>query len=321
MVSSTDNMRSLKWGVFNHYICSPGRDDIYGTDLSDWNSTVSSFDADKLAYQLHKMGAGYYFITLIHGTEYMIAPNSAYDKLLGVSAGELCSNRDLVLDLYKSLKKYDIDLCLYFNCLSPFNPTFSKKYRERFGFFEENVRSQKNVLLNIDTKGFVRDWSGVLREFAVRYGDKIKAWWLDSCYDYSGYTPELLKYYHDAIKAGNPDALIGFNQAELILHPEGGLNKTCEYESMTCGESNTFSYLPKFDNVDGALTHLLIPIGKDRAFCGRWCSPEPDYTRGFIRDYIEKVNSVGGVVTLDIFVSPDGRFTEKEIEALADKID
>ncbi|MBO7250189.1 MAG: alpha-L-fucosidase [Clostridia bacterium] len=321
MVSPTDNMRALKWGVFNHYICSPGRDDIYGTDLSDWNSTVNSFDADKLSYQLHKMGAGYYFITLIHGTEYMIAPNATYDGLMGVSAGELCARRDLVEDIYRALSKYGIQLGLYFNCLSPFNSSFGKKYRERVGVFADDIRSQKNVLLNIDGERFVRDWSAVLREFAVRYGDKIKAWWLDSCYDYSGYTPKLLKYYHDAIKEGNPEALIGFNQAELILHPEGGLKRTCEYEEMTCGECNTFDYLPTSGDVDGALTHLLIPLGKDRAFCGRWCSPEADYEKEFIQDYIEKVNAAGGIVTLDIFVAPDAGFSESQMALFISKKD
>lgn len=310
-------MRARRWGVFNHYICSPGRNNIYGAELSDWNRTVESFDAERLAYQLHRMGAGYYFITLIHGTEYMIAPNAAYDSLMGVEAGVLCCKRDLVNDIYEALQKYDIDLCLYFNCLSPFNGTFSKCYRERFGFFEDNVRSQKNVLLNIDGERFVRDWSGVLREFAVRYGDKIKAWWLDSCYSYSGYTEELLKYYHDAIKAGNPDALIGFNQAELILHPDGDLKRTCKYESMTCGECDTFSYYPKGDNVDGALTHLLIPLGENRDFCGRWCSPKTEYTRDFIRGYIDKVNDIGGIVTVDIFVDHRGNFTKEQMAVLS----
>lgn len=319
-MTAIEKMRSRKWGVFNHYLCTPGRDAIYDTDLSDWNKTVDSFDAEGLARQLHQMGAGYYFITLVHGNEYMIAPNATYDNLMGVSTGTLCPHRDLVLDIYNALQKYGIDLCLYFNCLSPFNNTFDRKYRERVGIYADRLpEPQKDVLTQDNAEPFVRAWSAVLREFALRYGDKIKMWWLDSCYDYAGYTDGLLKYYHDAIKEGNPDALIGFNKAELLLSPDSRLKKTCEYESLTCGERNTFDYFPESDNVDGALTHLLIPLGKERNFCGRWCAPDTDYTHEFIRDYIEKVNAVGGIVTVDIFVSPDGSFTDVQKNVLTIK--
>lgn len=315
-MTAIENMRARKWGVFNHYICSPGRDGIYGADLSDWNATVDGFDVELLAHQLHQMGAGYYFITLIHGTEYMIAPNATYDALMGVDAGVLCCRRDLVNDIYDALKKYDIDLCLYFNCLSPFNGTFGREYRERFGIFKDEIRSQRDALSTLGGERFARDWAAVLSEFALRYGDKIKAWWLDSCYSYAGYTEELLKYYHDAIKAGNPDALIGFNQAELILEPDGDLKRTCKYESMTCGECDTFTYYPKWDNVDGALTHLLIPLGESRDFCGRWCSPRTEYTHDFVRGYIDRVNAVGGIVTVDIFVDHKGNFAREQTEVL-----
>lgn len=313
---ATDNMRKQKWGVFNHYLCTPGREGIYGCDLSDWNATVDGFDVKKLARQLHEMGAGYYFITLVHGNEYMIAPNAAFDKLFGVDAGVLCPRRDLVLDIYDALQEYGIELGLYFNCLSPYNDTFGKTYRERIGITEDRIYSQRDALDRLGGEAFVKSWSEVLREFAVRYGDKIKMWWLDSCYDYAGYNGSLLKYYHDAIKAGNTDALIGFNNAELLLSNPNGLKKTCEYESLTCGENNTFDYYPESGDVDGALTHLLIPLGKERAFCGRWCSPDTDYTREAVRDYISKVNAVGGIVTVDIFVEPDGSFTDKQRDVL-----
>ena len=35
---------------------------------------------------------------------------------------------------------------------------------------------------------FIEKWASVLEEYAVRYGDKVKGWWIDGCYDYFGYT-------------------------------------------------------------------------------------------------------------------------------------
>lgn len=319
-MSVKDRMRKRRWGVFNHYICTPGSEKFYpGTNLLDWNKTVSRLDVDKVAYNLHKMGAGYYFITLIHGTHYMLAPNDTYEEILGVEKGTFCSKRDVVEELYYALKKYDIDLCLYFNCLSPFNTSFDRKSRATLTGvdIETSCVSQKDVFDICDGIKFVEKWSKILKEFAVRYGDKVKMWWLDSCYDYSGYTEELLKYYHDAIKAGNPDALIGFNKAELIVNFDGGLKKSCKYEELTCGENNFFNYIPPSGEIDGALTHLLIPIGVDqKVFAGPWGARDTEYTNEFLKEYIDKVNEVGGIVTLDIHIEPDGSFDEKQVSVL-----
>ena len=53
-----------------------------------------------------------------------------------------------------------------------------------------------------------------MEEYSLRYGDKVFAWWLDGCYFDAGnfgYNDTSLKPYHDAIRAGNPKALIAFN--------------------------------------------------------------------------------------------------------------
>jgi len=317
-----ERMRKHRWGVFNHYICTPGSEEMYpGTDLSDWNKTVSGIDVEKIAFNLHEMGAGYYFITLIHGTHYMLAPNVTYENFLKVKKGTFCPERDVVEELYYALKKYDIDLCLYFNCLSPFNPGFDSKCRALIAEVDAETPfpTQDNIFDVCDGVKFVEKWSEILKEFAVRYGDKVKMWWLDSCYDYSGYTDELLKYYHDAIKSGNPDALIGFNKAELLLNPGGDLKKSCKYEEVTCGENVKFDYIPKLGDIDGALAHLLIPIGADpNGFAGTswWGARDTMYSHEFLKKYIDTVNAVGGIVTLDIRIEPDGSFDEKQIEVL-----
>ncbi len=308
-------MRAKKWGIFNHYICTPGRDEHFGgADLSDWNRTVDSFDVDRLAYTLHELGAGYYFITLIHGSEYIIAPNETYERYMQVGNGELCPRRDLVEDLYKALSKYDIDLCLYFNCLSPFNDCFGEKLRNTLGIKGE-LKGQRDVLTINDGETFIANWTAFLHEYAERYGDKIKMWWLDSCYERSGYTPERIKLYHDAIKSANPDALIAYNKD--LVPPGGKLVKYMDFEDFTCGEKIGFDLIPESGDVDGSLAHLLIPLGiRNPAFFGPWCASGTVYTNEEIKDYVHKVNAVGGIVTFDIRVLPDGSFDPTQVEAL-----
>ena len=136
----------------------------------------------------------------------MIAPNATYDAIADTKPGEACSERDLILDLYEALKKYDIDLCLYYTGDGPYKDV---EIGRKFGFAEPR---------GTVTMDFVQKWSSVLEEYAVRYGDKIKAWWLDGMYaDYFGYTQELMEPYYQAIKMGNPNALVAFNNG---VYPE-----------------------------------------------------------------------------------------------------
>lgn len=315
-----DRMYEKRWGVFNHYICHPGMEAHYKTDLSDWNRTVESYDAEKVAYQLHEMGAGYYFITLVHGREYMIAPNTAYDQICGVEPGVLCAKRDLVLDLYEALKKYDIDLCLYFNCLSPYNATFSEKYREKFGFYGAITPQQRDALVGEKGRKFVDDWAAVLEEFSVRYGDKVKAWWLDSCYEISGYTQELIRKYYNAIKKGNPLAITAFNNG--IIDCDKALEVHYKEEEYTCGECcgnqpfDNFNYIPQGRWVGEAQAHLLTPLGTCTGPFGAWGARGTTVDHKHMKEYLKKLHEAGGVLTVDIFVGPDGTFDAKQMEVL-----
>lgn len=318
--SQQDRMYEKRWGVFNHYVCHPGMETHYnGVDLSDWNRTVDSYDVEKVAYQLHKMGAGYYFITLVHGKEYMIAPNAVYDTICGSEPGELCARRDLVDDLYYALKKYDIDLCLYFNCLSPSNNSFARKYREKFQFFGSDV-SNVNALKGEAGRDFVIKWSSILEEFSVRYGDKVKAWWLDSCYTYSGYTEEMIRLYYNAIKKGNPNALTAFNNG--VIDYSKPLETYVKDEEFTCGECcghiefENFTYIPTGRFVDGAQAHLLVPLGTCSGPYGAWGARGTTVGHAHIKDYLEKLHKAGGILTVDIFVAPDGTFDEEQMAVL-----
>ena len=57
-------------------------------------------------------GAKYTVITMLQGTQHMIAPNSAFDSITGYAAGEACSRRDLVLDIYDALARQGLKLTL-----------------------------------------------------------------------------------------------------------------------------------------------------------------------------------------------------------------
>ena len=299
-----DRLYSRKWGVFNHFLYVIQNDssvpNSYGKQ-TDWDTLVHEFDTETLAKNLYEMGAGYYVITVMQGTKYMVAPNATFDKIAGTKAGEACSTRDLIEDLYQSLSKYNIDLFLYFTGDGPYK---SVEEGKKFGFIEP-----RDVGV---TKPFVEKWSSVLEEYSVRYGEKIKGWWIDGCYkDWFKYTDELLEMYYKACKKGNPNALVSLNPG-LREDLENGFT----YEDFLCGEQIDFTLIPKQRFYGNAQAHILAPLGVGKCKLGQWGTFGIKRDAEYLIDYIKKVNEAGGVLTIDIGVYRDGKFDEEQKETL-----
>lgn len=293
---------SNKWGVFHHFLYNgPGVSEA--SSKMSWNERVENFDVKKLTETLNEIGADYYFITVMQGTEYMLAPNTTFDRIAGTVPGNACAERDLIADLYDALSPYGIDLCLYFTGDGPFR---NKKIGKRFGFYEP----RKWVRIR---KPFVEKWSAVLEEYAVRYGDKISAWWIDGCYQKNfGYKEKHLDYYYRAIKKGNPNAFVAMNNG---IMPE--LTKYYKKEDFTAGEFNEFEHYPKAEFIDGARAHILAPLGKHpEGHNNHWCQKGSRYSKEYMREYVSKVNELGGIVSIDVAYIDGVLFDEEQLEIL-----
>ena len=296
----TERFLKRRWGVFTHFLYgAPGSQINTAAECRDWNLAVNNFDAEKLARQLKEAGAGYYFITVMQGQKYMIAPNEMFDSICGTQPGEACAKRDLIADLYASLSKYDIDLCLYFTGDGPWK---DEVCGPKFGF------SHPRGTVTMD---FVKKWSSVLAEYANRYGDKIKAWWIDGCYDHFGYNDENLKLYYDAVKGGNPNALVTFNNGV-----KEDFCKWCKWEDYTAGEFNDLSIVPQKAFYSGSRAHILAPLGVAETQWGRWRQRGVSHDNQYLKDYVSAVNRAGGFVTIDIFIDENGNLDEEQLHTI-----
>ena len=298
-----NRMRSRRWGVFNHFLYGNPGGLFEKEDLTDWNRRVELFDTDRLAKDLYDVGAGYYFITLMQGRKYMCAPNATFDEITGHAPGEACAKRDLILDLSDSLAKYDIDLYLYYTGDGPYRDT---DCGEKFGFTEP----RENITLS-----FVRKWAAVLEEYAVRYGERVKGWWIDGCYDFFGYDQEKLKLYDDAVKRGNPSALVSMNNG---LRDD--LYRWYEKEDFTSGEFVDFTYIPGNADVFPSVPHILAPLGisPQGRSCGAWWASPGCFRDGdYMKDYINKVNKADGVVSIDIQIRYDSTWDPEQKACLS----
>ncbi|MBR5868853.1 MAG: alpha-L-fucosidase [Clostridia bacterium] len=304
----TDRFHAKKWGVFNHFL---------GYNVNngeEWCQKVAGFDVELVAKTLHDMGAGYYVITLMQGRRYMLAPNATFDRIGGIQPGEACARRDLVMDLAEELQKYDIDLYLYYTGDGPY---MDDQLKGEFGF--ENPR--KNVPM-----AFVEKWAAVLEEYAVRYGDKVKGWWIDGCYDYFDYNDALLEPYYRAIKKGNPNAIVSFNNGESVREEvEMGIcprrvRPWSKWDDFTAGELVDCNYIPEGRFVDGTQAHLLIPVGLPidvQNFGTSWCQKGLKRTPEYIKQFTRAANDRGVVISYDIWVGPHGEFDPVQVEALS----
>ncbi|MDX9868460.1 MAG: alpha-L-fucosidase [Kiritimatiellia bacterium] len=287
-----DRFASRRWGVFNHFLCD-GKDTWRGREYAGaaaaWNARVNEVDVKKLARDLKEMGAGYFFLTLMQGSKFMIAPNAAYDEIIGAKPGEACAERDLPMEIADELAKHGIDFCLYYTGDGPWKDDVAG---HRMGLWDP--RDKVRV-----SDPYVKRWTSVLEEYAVRYGDRVKAWWIDGMYSeyINFYKPHHLNFYHDAIRKGNPTALVANNNGVKPKYVKYGAEDT-----FTCGEFNDFTVLPPARFIDGAQSHILAPLGFDpkRPAAAGWASPGCKHTKEYMAGFVRLANLVGMPVTIDI---------------------
>lgn len=206
----TQCLSDKKYGIMVHYLNSIQNGKYSQTNPSytptSWDDCVNEFDVDAFAERVNRTGAGYVIFTLCQVSAHICAPSKVFDELTASKCVGACSKRDLPLELGKALEKYGIDLYLYFTGDGPRGDAVASEAFETLNHTDGRV-----------TESFVIKWSSVMRELAIRYGSLVKGWWIDGCFDYIGYNDDLLKYYKDAAIAGNPDAVISFNNGVVRL--------------------------------------------------------------------------------------------------------
>ena len=303
MPHKTDWFRDRKWGIFIHLLDSaqnnPDRAVNMGAGKTDWSEYIDSLDVDLIADQIAETNAGYLCLTVMQLRKYMLAPNETYDKITGYRPGEACARRDFIEDMYNALDRRGIDLLLYY---TGDGPSIDPQASEALGITKDKVDI-----------GFVKNWADVLKDYSVKYGKKVKAWWLDGCYSFIGYDEPLLKILADAAKVGNPDALVALNDGV-----KERVSVYSKYDDFTAGEMTEFRELPDNRFVDGTQWHILSYLGipLDGSRWNGWCQPGTEYTGEYMREYVTKVNERGGVVTVDVCMFRDGHIDKDQMKVL-----
>ena len=296
-------MKDAKWGVMLHYttamLASENQQDADPINLDKWNELIDNFDCERLAEQLSDVGAGYLIITIRHSYDgFLLAPNSMYDHYMGRSPSR-CSNRDLVVDLYHALDKYDIRLITYISS------HFTKGEDETKAFAYDRDDPRK-------AEAYLR-WQNVIREYSMRWGDKVSGWWIDGCYLPNTHFrhPDIPNFASmaAAMRAGNPNSIVAFNPGRFPR-----IMSITPYEDYTAGEINEperISFRHTFDEtIDGRQIHILSYLGRT------WGQGDPRFTEDQIIQYSMDINKVGGAVTWDVPPMRNGTMSEDFMKQL-----
>lgn len=274
---NTDWFQKAQYGLFIHFLPSS----------PETLELVKAFDVNALADQLEEAGAKYLVITLGQNSGFMNAPNPVYDRIAGYEGGQRCSTRDLPMDLYKALNDKGIGLMLYLPCQVPNRDVQAQK---AFGI-AQGPRDQP-----IDVE-FARKWAQVINYWSAHYGKKVSGWWFDGGYQHIGFNNDIAEIYADAVKRGNPKAIVTFNPGVKLI-------RWTKAEDYTAGELNEpFNTVPQSRWVDGSQWHALTYLGS------HWSARDTRYPAENWAGWVSKVIAKEGVVTLDVgpnFKSDDG---------------
>ncbi len=282
-----------RWGIMTHYLFAwQAREHDLPRTAGQWNKMVDAFDVEGLAQQVASTGAAYYLLTIGQNSTHLLTPSPAFDERF-IDGPSNCSRRDLVADLAEVLAKRGIKLMVY----STSHPPGSAR---QLGTTEGNppgdYRNKERMLA----------WERVLRQWSLRWGDKVAGWWLDG-----GYTPNLTFRYPDApnyqslaaaCRAGNPMAVVTINRGVM----DRPVSNT-PYEDYTGGEINDIETvrLWRIDSdgkVDGARLHLLSYLGE------KWGTGRPRYDDlgDIVLPNTLRALEMGGAVTWDVPIQPNG---------------
>ncbi len=296
---NTDWFRDAGYGIMVHYL-KPAIAPEGGA--REWNEAVNSFDVELFASEAHEAKAGYVMFTLGQNSGYYCSPNATFDSIVGVNPGELCSTRDLPLELIKALDKYNIPLILYL----PSNPPVRNKLvSEKFNypFKKDSATSQYNQPI---LENMIREWS-------LRYGEGAKGWWFDGLYSWNAIRSTRMDMYlkHNnsthtlAAKAGNKQSIVTYNYGfgEIQVN-----TPYCDYSS---GEKKTIDEFPNNRWVEeGVQWFLFTYLGE------KWGGKGQQFETEELVSKAQKIVKNDGVLCLEVVTNATGEILPHHLEQI-----
>ncbi|MBS7263262.1 MAG: discoidin domain-containing protein [Eubacteriales bacterium] len=176
-------------------------------------------DVTGISDQLRAGGARYLLLTTGQGSGAYLAPSEIFASIVEQDPDKRNPREDIFGRFCDELAARDIDLIAYATAFAPVADLKDFGYEMN----KDDVRPfrPESVML----------WSLVIREWSLRYGKKIKGWWIDGGYLFFFQDREGLLYLSNAMRSGNPDTAVAISNG-IALYP----NPNFENDDYTAGE-------------------------------------------------------------------------------------
>ena len=285
---NTDWFKDAGVGVMLHFL-----KDVYAKEggSKEYNAVVDGFNVELFAENCKEAGANYVMFALGQNDGYYCSPNKAYDSIVGVASGELCSKRDLPADLYDALNKRGIRMMFYLPGNPPIrNELVDKKFQYTYG--KDSPTSQFTQAC----------WEAVIREWSLRYGKKLSGWWFDGMYR-GGIieTRSNMSLAHNisthtlAAKAGNFNSIVTFNYGVKQIQSNS------PYDDYSAGEEGKIVQVPQSRWViDGVQWFIFTYLGSS------WSKDGIRFKTSELEQWADKIFEKEGVICFDINATKTG---------------
>ncbi|MEM6332197.1 MAG: hypothetical protein AAF823_02540 [Planctomycetota bacterium] len=315
-----DWLHARRWGVCVHYLADqPGQQRSAEMTPAEWNRRIDAFNPRAFVDTVSSAGVGYVVFTIGQNSGYFCSPNQTYSQILGRPAEEdRLSRHDLIADISTEASKVDLPVIAYLPSHAPANDLEAiRRLGCTPGWDMGRVGVSRNKYDHADPDpglaAFQRRWESIIREWSLRWGKGVAGWWIDGCCFadrmYRNEQAPNFFSFADALRAGNPDAIVAFNGGTGI--PPKSMTPAEDY---TSGETNHLvveehGWRPR-RWVDGKQLHLITYLGK------AWGVGPPRFTAELASEWTRHAVGLGGAVTWDVPIATDGTISDDCLDIL-----
>ena len=303
--ADTTWLAQCRFGVSSHWTAQS--QPVGADDWLPFEQAVARFSVDRYLDQVAAAGADYVLFTSAHALQMLPAPCEAIDRVLPGRT----TKRDLIGDLASACRARGLHFILYYNHSCNFGDDPEWEYA--VGYHEHDKSRLTSNLL------------AIVRELGLRYGDRLEAWWFDSCSrldpnDWQQKTgTEWYGYrfpwdeFADNAKAGFPGRLVTLRPG-LMHHYVYSTHQ--DYED---GEASAPIAIPSSQfTQDHLQAHRWFCLDNPAWVHNRVATPlaAPIWHLPHILDYVQMCNNVKAPVTFNVDIDRTGLLSPDSLAML-----
>lgn len=256
-------MQQGKFGVMVHW-CVPKTPPQHGRRITDINKAADRFDLDRFIKDFSRTRADWLIFTIGQTTGFA-SPNSVIDALTGPGH---CTQRDLILEIAKRVKKLGKRMIVYHPCSLLGQPIVIGAPEPR--------EIRRVVAADIPLEEVHRRFFDAIAEYSKRWGHLVDGWWFDGASANPAFHATALRYLA-AARAGNPNSAVALNDGSICL----GLSRpVIRGEDFVAGESEfLLNGKIRYGRGTDVLTPLSAGPGSSRPAMGRGVTDATGYVR------------------------------------------